>query len=75
MSRGTAIYAAKRLPAILRTRTIGVITCVIQYTFDPHQLPAFEEYATHWTPIIGRCGGELVGYYLPVVDSPQRVMY
>jgi NIPSNAP len=42
-----------------------VITCCIQYTLDPHQLRAFEDYATGWRPIIRRCGGELVGYYLP----------
>jgi hypothetical protein len=42
-----------------------VITCCIQYTVDPHQLDAFEDYATRWPPIIERCGGDLVGYYLP----------
>jgi uncharacterized protein (DUF1330 family) len=42
-----------------------VIACCIQYTLDPHKLAAFEEYATRWPPIIKRCGGRLVGYYLP----------
>ena len=42
-----------------------MITCVIQYTLDPHKLAAFEAYATRWPPIIERCGGKLVGYYLP----------
>jgi hypothetical protein len=42
-----------------------MITCVIQYTLDPRRLPAFEDYATRWPPIIERCGGELVGYFLP----------
>jgi hypothetical protein len=42
-----------------------VITCCIQYTLDPHRLDAFELYATRWPPIIERCGGTLVGYYLP----------
>ena len=42
-----------------------MITCCIQYTLDPLKLAAFEEYATRWPPIIGRCGGTLVGYYLP----------
>jgi NIPSNAP len=41
------------------------ITCCIQYTLDPRGLDAFEEYATTWPPIIERCGGDLVGYYLP----------
>ena len=42
-----------------------MITCVIQYTLDPSQISAFEEYAATWPPIIERCGGKLVGYYLP----------
>jgi uncharacterized protein (DUF1330 family) len=42
-----------------------MITCVIQYTLDPHRIEAFEEYARRWPPIIERCGGQLVGYYLP----------
>ena len=42
-----------------------MITCCIQYTLDPHKLEAFENYATRWPPIIERCGGSLVGYYLP----------
>ena len=42
-----------------------MITCVIQYMLDPHELAAFEDYARRWPPIIERCGGSLVGYYLP----------
>ena len=41
------------------------LTCCIQYTLDPRRLDAFERYATSWPPIIDRCGGRLVGYYLP----------
>jgi hypothetical protein len=42
-----------------------MITCCIQYTLDPHKLAAFEDYAARWLPIIKRCGGDLIGYYLP----------
>jgi NIPSNAP len=42
-----------------------MITCVIQYTLDPHRIDDFEKYAVTWTPIIQRCGGALTGYYLP----------
>jgi hypothetical protein len=42
-----------------------MLTCCIQYTLDPHKIAAFEDYATRWPPIIARCGGDLVGYYLP----------
>jgi hypothetical protein len=48
-----------------RRRSEAVITCCIQYTLDPQKLDAFEEYAACWPPIIERCGGALVGYYLP----------
>jgi hypothetical protein len=41
------------------------ITCCIRYVLDPFQRDAFEDYARRWTTIIPRCGGDLVGYYLP----------
>jgi len=41
------------------------ITCVIRYQIDPFQCEAFREYATRWGRIIPRCGGHLVGYFLP----------
>jgi hypothetical protein len=42
-----------------------MVTCCIRYTLDPHRLEDFEEYARRWPPIIERCGGGLVGYFLP----------
>ena len=42
-----------------------MITCCIRYTLDPHRIADFERYATTWPPIIARCGGALVGYFLP----------
>lgn len=42
-----------------------MITCCIQYTLDRHELAAFEDYASRWPPVIERCGGTLVGYFLP----------
>ena len=41
------------------------ITCFIRYRIDPLQRDAFERYAQAWARIIPRCGGELVGYFLP----------
>ncbi len=41
------------------------ITCFIRYQIDPFQREAFEEYARRWGRIIPRCGGDLVGYFLP----------
>jgi NIPSNAP len=41
------------------------ITCLIRYQIDPFQRDAFAEYAANWGRIIPRCGGHLVGYFLP----------
>jgi hypothetical protein len=41
------------------------ITCFIRYEIDPFQRDAFKEYAQNWESIIPRCGGDLVGYFLP----------
>ena len=41
------------------------ITCFIRYEIDPFQREAFKDYAENWGRIIPRCGGHLVGYFLP----------
>lgn len=41
------------------------ITCFIRYQIDPFQRAAFVQYAEAWGRIIPRCGGELVGYFVP----------
>lgn len=41
------------------------ITCCIRYVLDPFQRDAFEAYARRWLTIIPRCGGDLLGYFLP----------
>ena len=41
------------------------ITCFIRYQIDPNQRDAFARYAENWAAIIPRCGGHLVGYFLP----------
>src|SRR6202035_482046 len=41
------------------------ITCIIRYHIDPFQRDAFKQYAENWGRIIPRCGGHLVGYFLP----------
>ena len=42
-----------------------MIVCCIRYTLDANRLADFEDYARRWPPIIERCGGKLLGYYLP----------
>lgn len=46
-------------------RTSVKITCFIRYQIDPFQRDAFKQYAESWRRIIPRCGGHLVGYFLP----------
>src|SRR5208282_599795 len=41
------------------------ITCVIRYEIDPFQRDGFQKYAENWGRIIPRCGGHLIGYFLP----------
>jgi NIPSNAP len=42
-----------------------MITCFIRYQIDPFQRDVFKKYAENWARIIPRCGGHLVGYFLP----------
>ncbi|MGA8143834.1 MAG: NIPSNAP family protein [Candidatus Acidiferrales bacterium] len=42
-----------------------MITLCIRYTIDQNQSRSFEEYARAWPEPIRRCGGELIGYFLP----------
>ena len=41
------------------------ITVFIRYQLDPFRRDAFEAYAKRWIEIIPRCGGDLVGYWMP----------
>jgi hypothetical protein len=42
-----------------------MITCFIRYQIDPFQRDAFKQYAKNWGRLIPRCGGHLIGYFLP----------
>jgi hypothetical protein len=46
-------------------RNTIMMTCVIRYQIDPFQRDEFKKYAENWSRIIPRCGGHLVGYFLP----------
>jgi hypothetical protein len=45
------------------------LACFICYRIDPFQREAFREYAENWARIIPRCGGDLLGYFLPHESS------
>ena len=41
------------------------IVCIIRYQIDPFQREEFKTYCENWGRIIPKCGGHLVGYFLP----------
>ena len=41
------------------------VTCFIRYEIDPFKRALFRTYAESWASIIPRCGGFLLGYFLP----------
>jgi hypothetical protein len=41
------------------------ITVFIRYLLDPYKRDGFEAYAREWLKIIPKCGGNLVGYWMP----------
>lgn len=41
------------------------VTVFIRYQLDPFKRADFEEYAKRWLAIIPKCGGDLVGYWMP----------
>lgn len=42
-----------------------MIACFIRYQIDPFKREEFKRYAENWGRIIPRCGGHLIGYFLP----------
>jgi hypothetical protein len=48
-----------------RRKATMTITCIIGYQIDPFQRDGFKKYAENWGHIIPRCGGHLIGYFLP----------
>src|SRR6202042_3821842 len=64
LSRPTLkIDTGARTHAFARDTTM--MTCVIRYQIDPFQRDEFKQYAENWSRIIPRCGGHLIGYFLP----------
>lgn len=41
------------------------IACMIRYEIDPFKRAEFARYAEEWRRIIPKCGGRLIGYFLP----------
>jgi NIPSNAP len=62
---GAAAAAIEQSDSKSRSETAVRITCFIRYQIDPFQKEAFKQYAENWGRIIPRCGGHLLGYFLP----------
>jgi hypothetical protein len=63
---GAALTLGGDAPAEAAARNVPMkITCIIRYEIDPFQRERFQKYAENWGRIIPRCGGHLVGYFLP----------
>ena len=62
---GVALPLTGAAPARATQGQTMKITCFIRYQIDPFQKDAFKAYAEAWGRIIPRCGGWLVGYFLP----------
>jgi NIPSNAP len=41
------------------------ITVFIRYQLDPFKRAQFEQYSKSWLTIIPKCGGDLIGYWMP----------
>ena len=62
-------------------------TLCIRYKINPAKLSDFEAYAKNWPEPIERCGGKLIGYFLPtklagqtdsalaLIDFPSLAVY
>lgn len=53
------------LAAQSHRRKLVTIACFIRYQIDPYKLDDFKSYAEAWGRIIPRCGGHLMGYFVP----------
>jgi hypothetical protein len=41
------------------------VTVFIRYQLDPFKRTMFEQYSKNWLSIIPKCGGDLIGYWMP----------
>src|SRR3954468_17736074 len=66
MLRPQSKHSRLRKVKVLRSREQAMtITVFIRYQLDPFKRDGFEAYAKRWMEIIPRCGGDLVGYWVP----------
>ena len=52
-----------------------MLTCFIRYQIDSKQRDEFKLYAQTWGPIIPRCGGHLLGYFLSPAAATEALAW
>lgn len=62
---GLLALAAAPVTLFTKAKAPMPITCFIRYQIDPFQRDEFAKYADGWSTVIPRCGGDLIGYFLP----------
>ena len=45
------------------------VTVFIRYQLDPFKRAMFEEFSRNWLTINPKCGGDLIGYWMPHEDT------
>jgi hypothetical protein len=65
MSNFESDASTRQVSGQVSRRKSMTITCIIRYQIDPFQRDGFKKYAENWGRIIPRCGGHLIGYFLP----------
>jgi hypothetical protein len=62
-------WIASSLPLLAMTATPReasvTVTVFIRYQLDPFKRAMFEKYSQAWLTIIPKCGGDLIGYWMP----------
>jgi NIPSNAP len=66
IAAASALLATARVAQSRQSKgTPMTLVCFIRYQIDPFARAEFKQYAEEWGRIIPRCGGHLVGYFLP----------
>src|SRR5262249_19477758 len=72
-SRGSIVASfPDKMCAVHREEPAVTITVFIRYQLDPFKQHHFEQYSKRWLEIIPKCGGDLVGYWMPHEGTNTR---
>jgi NIPSNAP len=63
--RWIASSLSLRAMTAVRIEAPMTVTVFIRYQLDPFKRGMFEQYSKNWLSIIPKCGGDLIGYWMP----------